>query len=416
MVESPIFNFITNTENPTTNFDFGYWYETQCHYAPALTYYLRAAERTDDVNFSYKCLIRGFYCYHKQKNREVTAKSLLYQALCVLPKRPEAYFILSKYYEEKEDWMQAYSYASIGLECCDFNLPKDLDIPEYPGKYSLVFQKAICGYWWGKGMETRQLLQDLVDNHWDEMEDYYKIITENNILNLGVGPAEIAFVKYNKQKHSNLRFKFNESDCIENNHSQVYQDIFVLSMTNGKRNGTYLEVGGGDPYWGNNTALLEKNYDWSGVSIEYKKELADKYKNERKNTLLCTDALKLNYKKLLDENYSSKIIDYLQLDCEPARSTFEILISLPLDEYKFAVITYEHDYSADVTRLYREKSRRYLESNGYILIANDIGPTDWYSFEDWWVHPELINSDIIDKMKSVNLNKFNQVEEYMFNR
>ena len=34
------------------------------------------------------------------------------------------------------------------------------------------------------------------------------------------------------------------------------QDMFVLTVLNGKTNGTYLEIGSGDPFIGSNTALL----------------------------------------------------------------------------------------------------------------------------------------------------------------
>lgn len=411
MLDTPILNFVLDTENPVVNYECGYWYEFQGHYAPALTYYLRAAERTDDVNFSYVCLVRGFYAYEKQGNRDVTAKSLLYQALCILPKRPEAYFLLSKYYENKGEWMHSYSFACLGLECCDFSKTYDHTIPEYPGIHGLIFQKAISGYWWGKGSETRQLLQHLVNDYWNVLDDSYKKIIENNIINLGVGPKEVAYVQYDKFKYNRLKFKFDQCENIDKNYSQTYQDMFVLSAFNGKNNGTYLEIGGGDPFWGNNTALLETKYNWSGVSVEINQEHVNNHKQYRKHTILETDATKIDYKKLLKEHFSTNIIDYLQLDCDPTKTTFDILLSIPFEDYKFGVITYEHDYTIDVSRSYREKSRRYLSSMGYKLLVNDIGPTDWFSFEDWWVHPDIINPDIILNMQS-NTDKINQIETY----
>ena len=44
--------------------------------------------------------------------------------------------------------------------------------------------------------------------------------------------------------YEKLKEKYEEN--IERNWSQVYQDIFVLSLLDGKRNGTYLEIGGDD--------------------------------------------------------------------------------------------------------------------------------------------------------------------------
>lgn len=73
-------------------------------------------------------------------------------------------------------------------------------------------------------------------------------------------PESQAFTYFNKDKHSSLRFKFIGSELIEKNYSQVYQDMFILSMLNGKKNGTFLEIGGATPYHGNNTALLEEQF------------------------------------------------------------------------------------------------------------------------------------------------------------
>ena len=47
------------------------------------------------------------------------------------------------------------------------------------------------------------------------------------------------------------------------------QDLFVIAMTQGKKNGTYLEIGCGWPSGGGtNTYALEKTFGWSGVSID----------------------------------------------------------------------------------------------------------------------------------------------------
>ena len=43
--------------------------------------------------------------------------------------------------------------------------------------------------------------------------------------------------------------------------SQTGQDLFVLSVLNHKRNGTFLEIGSNHPITVNNTFLLENEYD-----------------------------------------------------------------------------------------------------------------------------------------------------------
>jgi hypothetical protein len=410
-VSNELIEFSLDTENAQKNYNLAKWYDKQGHTAPALTYYLRASERSEDDLLAYTSLIKGYYCYNLQGSRDHSAKILLQNAISFLPKRPEAYFLLSKFYENQENWQESYIYASIGLDCCDFNsasLPDDIN---YPGKYGLIFQKAVCGYWWGKGQEARILFQDLIDNYQMEKK-YYDIVVEN-ITRLGSGSKEIVFRQYRKDDHfQKLKFKFNDSEKIDENYSQVYQDMFTLFMHNGKRNGTYLEIGSGDPFWLNNTYLLESQFDWKGVGIEYNKYLCDLHSTHRKNPVICQDAHTVNFRELLRSNFDSKCIDYLQLDCEPSESTYRLLESMPFDEYKFAVITYEHDYYVDISRTYRDKSREYLKSKGYELVITNVSPTSWSSFEDWWVHPDLVSRTRIDLIKNVD-NSVKKIDDYM---
>jgi hypothetical protein len=213
--------------------------------------------------------------------------------------------------------------------------------------------------------------------------------------------------------YDKLRFKFKGSSSIEKNFSQVYQDLFILSMLDGKKNGTFIEIGGADPFKGNNTYLLESQFGWSGSSIEYDKGFVETYKKNRHTVVHHRDALIVDYKDLLQKDFKSNIIDYLQLDIEPAKNTYECLLKIPFDEYKFRVITYEHDYYADVTRSYRDKSRDYLKSKGYELVVNDISPDGICTFEDWWVHPDLVDKEILNKMKDIS-DETKAATEYMF--
>lgn len=388
-----------DTENAEKNYNLAKWYEYQGHTAPAHTYYLRAAERAEDDNLAYQALIRASFCYKSQGSRDGTEKVLLENALNLLPQRLEAYYFLSLLYERKAEWQNSYTYANLGLQQNDC---ESLDLPEFHGKYLLIFQKAVAAWWWGKGMESRKLFHSLVDNHWNEMDETHKKSVEDNITRLGSGPESQAFHTYTKEEHSNLRFKFNNSSAIERNYSQIYQDMFILSMLNGKKNGTFLEIGGADPFKGNNTALLEKTFGWTGVSIEYDEKFIQNYRNCRSAKLLHDNALTVDYDEILSTNFSSNVIDYLQLDIEPARNTYECMLKIPFDKYKFAVITYEHDYYVDVTRSFREKSREFLRSKGYVLVANDLSPDGKSNFEDWWVHPDLIDESILSRMTSIS--------------
>lgn len=409
---TPLERYVYNTENPSTNFELARWYHDQSQTAAAITYYLRAADRTDDLILAYECLLHMADCFYKQSNRNYTVSCLYRHAVSILPQRPEAYFLWSRFDEWNKLYAESYTTSTLALNFCDFDLePLSTDVG-YPGKYGLIYEKAVSSYWWGKGMECRKLFRSLAENYWNEMDETHRASVEDNINRLGAGPESQIFTYYFQEDHSKLRFKFEDSEKLDRNCSQVYQDMFILSMLNGKKNGTYLEVGGGHPFVGNNTAILESHYGWKGVSLELKDEFVNEYRNVRKNPVLQENALTINYKQLLTEHFDTKEIDYLQLDVEPARHTFEVLLSIPFEEYKFAVITYEHDYYVDITKSYREKSRKYLSLLGYELIVNDISADGISNFEDWWVHPDLVDPEIVKIMKDTS-DQIKKAKTYM---
>jgi hypothetical protein len=50
--------YIDNSSDPIMNFKMGRWYETLGHVSPAISFYLRCADRADDINLRYDALIR----------------------------------------------------------------------------------------------------------------------------------------------------------------------------------------------------------------------------------------------------------------------------------------------------------------------------------------------------------------------
>jgi len=208
------------------------------------------------------------------------------------------------------------------------------------------------------------------------------------------------WTRYLKKDHHKLRHDFSESENIECNWSQSMQDMFVLSMLDGKRKGVYVEIGADKPKIINNSYLLETNYDWIGVSFEFEPEKVEFFNNFRKNKCICADATSFDYKALFDERNYPKQIDYLQLDIDPADGTLAALKKLPLDDYRFSVITYETDIynaGADI----QDEEIRYLQSYGYQLVVKNVA-NEGNPYEDWWVDPNVIDRAIIDKFTNVS--------------
>jgi hypothetical protein len=202
-------------------------------------------------------------------------------------------------------------------------------------------------------------------------------------------------ILYTESYYESLKVKFTGSSSIKRNFSQCYQDMFVLTMLDGKKLGQFLEIGCGSPFYCNNTVLLEKLFGWEGISIDINKEITENFTKYRSSKVINSDAA---------THY-----------CDPARISYKVLTSIPFESHRFAVITFEHDFYADKKSGVREKPREYLYSLGYELVVNNIAPDENSSFEDWWVHPELVRKEIITKMRCLS-DKPKKADEYMFGK
>ena len=198
---------------------------------------------------------------------------------------------------------------------------------------------------------------------------------------------------YFKDYYENLRVKFDTAQDLTQNYSQSLQDIFTLSVLNGKRNGTYLEIGGADGIDINNTFLLESEYDWKGIAFEWLEPGWNSYISKRKNPCFCEDATKADYAKLLaDHNFPSQI-DFLQVDIEPAQQTLDALKAIPHDRYRFSVICFETAIYCGQDLHVQQEQIDLLESLGYVMIAKNVSNVGNDPFEDWWVDPTAVDMD-----------------------
>ena len=397
--------FIDNPTDPIANFNLGVDYEFLNQTASAASFYLRAAEKTNDPNLQYKALLRNAICFEKQTNRDLTVKTLFQRAITVLPNRPEAYYLLSRLYEHRKEYHDCYTISSIGLEKTT-SLPERFEeIPEYPGKFGLLFEKAVSGWWVGLNEESRELLFDLQFNY--SMDESHSLAVQNNLNNLGFPKHKFI---YSKSLFDRFKYKFDGLDKIINNYAQVYQDMFVLSVLNGKKHGTYLEIGCGNPFYNNNTGLLETVFQWKGISLDMNEAEIAAFNNERKNKAICIDATTIDYAQLLTDEKFDQVIDYLQIDCDSPEISFDILIKVLSSGFKFKVITFEHDYyyNRDIKQL----SREYLMSQGYKLLVNDVAFNRTNSFEDWWILPKYVTTSYFSDFPN---NRINFVESIFYN-
>jgi FkbM family methyltransferase len=193
--------------------------------------------------------------------------------------------------------------------------------------------------------------------------------------------------------------------------SQVGQDRWVISKTNGKYNGYFLDIGASDGITINNSYVLEKEYDWQGICVESDKELfktltlnrscvcvnvaiysenttvqfvSEPYKGIKSCIQIASgdvvdvkDAITMG--KLLTDNNAPEYIDYISLDIEGA--DYDALLGFPFDKYKVGLWTIEHNAYMD-NGILRDKIRGIMEEHGYKVVRGIS--TDVTFFEDWY--------------------------------
>lgn len=394
-----ILDYINDPYNQIKNYNLGLFYYQMDQTASALSFFLRTAEWGDDDNLTYEALIMTGLCLAKQNRRNNSELGVYMQAVRHNPNRPEAYYFISLLYERRKEWLESNINAVISYNLRNNSHKTIFDFGWR--EYKTVFQKAVSSWWIGQIDLSIELFYELADKYGYDLDNSHKTSVLNNIRFLNMFNHKHLLYEY--IMHNNLKFKFKGSNTIDRNYSQVMQDIFVLTMLDGKSNGTYLEIGSGHAYYGSNTALLDKKFNWKGISIDYNNDYRESY-NDRSSIYLNNDATNIDYNELLKQNGFSKEIDYLQLDCDPPDVTFKVLNSIPFDDYKFAVITYEHDHYTDSNSKYRELSRDYLISKGYQLVVDNVSPDRLCSFEDWWIHPDLVDKKIVDNFRIISSN------------
>lgn len=165
---------------------------------------------------------------------------------------------------------------------------------------------------------------------------------------------------------------------------------FVLGILNRKKDGYFVEVGAFHSEKGNNTHILERNFNWKGVALDIVPEFVDEYNSNRTNPCILQNAVLFDYKKYFEENNFPRQIDFLQIDidslpgdCTSAQNLLA-LIQVPLNHYRFTVIAFEHDTLQNPkNKTVRDAQREVLLALGYVLVVQ-------LSYEDWWVDPKII--------------------------
>jgi hypothetical protein len=188
--------------------------------------------------------------------------------------------------------------------------------------------------------------------------------------------------------------------------SQIFQDLFVLYYTKNKKNGFFIEIGGGNGFDLSNTYLLEKKFKWDGIICEPNTALQKKISNLRSVKIIkepitrkCLKNINFyenadpyqssivktnNFKKvirinslslnhLLKDFKNNKIIDYISIDTEG--NEVEILKNFNFKKFKVKIFTIEHNFN----KINRKKILRIMKKNKYKRVHQNISyMDDWY--------------------------------------
>ena len=124
-------------------------------------------------------------------------------------------------------------------------------------------------------------------------------------------------------------------------YSQAWQDEFIANLLNFKKNGYYLDIGSAVPNAQSNSYFFDSELNWNGICVEKGSDYNETYKQKRTCHFINADATTVDYKSVLDKlGYPSRI-DYLSVDID--ESSALALKQIPLDSYRFSLITIEHD-------------------------------------------------------------------------
>lgn len=87
-------------------------------------------------------------------------------------------------------------------------------------------------------------------------------------------------------------------------YSQEAQDLFVVDLLKGMRNGYFVEIGAWDGAKFSNSLLLEQEYGWTGLLVECDAKILDTLKVRRPNCAIDTRAVwsKTGQKMLFKSN------------------------------------------------------------------------------------------------------------------
>ena len=158
----------------------------------------------------------------------------------------------------------------------------------------------------------------------------------------------------------------------------------------GDPTGYFVDFGAHRPQHGNNTFDLEA-LGWEGLSFEL--DPVAHWPAKRNTKCIGGDATAMNLPEMFLAHDVPTLIDYISIDVDD--STLDLISNLPF-AWDYRVATVEHNAYAGGPR---DEIRELVAGHGMEIIAADVLTSDGRPFEDWWVHPGLVDMNRAEQLR-----------------
>ena len=416
-LENLLTKYSLDSENPIHNFELGNYYYENGHTAPALSYFLRCAERAkkENVDLAYAALIMGSHCYFKQGTRDHSGRGLLWQAQVFLPERPEAYFLLAKYAEQREWWQDCYSTCELALKYCDFSKESLIRDVEYPGKWGLLFEKAVSGWWWGKVKESRKLLHQILDEYGHLLREDQLNVVHENIKKVG-GEKKNTEKKENKKSFTYPKDfdwgSLTEEDIVTIEREVVHEKVYRF-WEDVKEGDVVLDIGASVGAYA--VSILENNpkkvycVEPSKKLMSILKSNCDSEKIETINWgiveqegdgIIIFGGKDQQFKGITFKNmlkrYSIDHVDYMKVDCEGGEYNIfrDENMEFLLNKVKFMAIEVHLNYSGCREKFKTFRDKYLTQFKNYKVMSCTRQSMKWGESID--IKDNIFSDDFID--------------------
>jgi hypothetical protein len=180
-------------------------------------------------------------------------------------------------------------------------------------------------------------------------------------------------------------------------YSQASQDKFVFELLVKPENyleGSFLDIGCGDPVFISNTYALEL-LGWRGILIDGDPQWEKPCAEKRLSPFVCYDATKIDWSLLCG---AQTVWDYISLDVDHAQVA--ALKNLLAHGIRFRAATVEHDFYRFGPGP-RKEIRALLHAAGYTILCEDVlcgGPEP---YEDFWIDSKRVNPSVASRFSCV---------------